>query len=85
MYDTVLPAMTTDQRIAYQWALTQHYDTAAARHAKELAKYIAKIQAPSAAPLTCKGCESEDSEEMCEQCSRAIREDCYRRKPAEGE
>lgn len=36
---------------------------------------------PENKPLTCKGCESEYSEEMCNFCSRAIRSDYYARKP----
>lgn len=40
-----------------------------------------KMNAPENKPLTCEGCESEDSEEMCECCSRAIRKDCYSHKP----
>ena len=31
--------------------------------------------------LTCEGCESEYSDEMCEHCSRAIRDDLYARRP----
>jgi recombinational DNA repair protein RecR len=50
--------------------------------AAKLRQYIADRRAATEnKALTCRGCESEDSEEMCEYCSRAIRRDCYARKP----
>lgn len=36
--------MTVEQEIAYQWALTQHYDSVAARYCKTLAEYITEIR-----------------------------------------
>lgn len=50
--------------------------------ATKLRQYIADRRAvPENNLLTCSGCESEESEEMCEYCSRAIRKDCYARRP----
>lgn len=45
--------MTPEQGIAYQWALTQHYGSVAAQHAKALADYItASRTQPDNPPLT---------------------------------
>lgn len=44
--------MTAEQNIAYQWALTHHYDSVAARYAKLLANYIANTRTQPNNPLS---------------------------------
>ena len=45
--------MTAEQKIAFRWAMAQHYDSVAAKYCKILAEYIVENRVePESKPLT---------------------------------